>query len=230
MWHQWFNRNVMKLREYFLYAKKKKDYSTIRLLCVSVAPFWRISAGRKLCTLFCVSCTTRRCCFCSNQSVNKRRRRIRVARLTQNSIHYLRPANTLQNGTTLEETNCWIKSLFLFSLCTKYSRRFIKFRLNHWLQMDYFGDVFHTFLGLDSVYYLAVNGTVTSLPVFIQNILNCVPKTNEAFSGLERHYVINVKIFILGWSNPLKGWLTGFFLGLIVFMGCSLTCVYASFF
>ncbi len=53
--------------------------------------------------------------------------------------------------------------------------------------MDYFDDVFHTFLGLDSVIYLAVNGTVTSLPVFIQNILNCVPKMIEAFTGLERH-------------------------------------------
>ncbi len=53
--------------------------------------------------------------------------------------------------------------------------------------MDYFEDVLHTFLGLDSVIYLAVNGTVTSLPVFIQNILNCVPKTNEAFTDLERH-------------------------------------------
>ncbi len=29
---------------------------------------------------------------------------------------------------------------------------------------------------------------------------------------------------------PLKGWLTGFFLGLIVFMGCSLACVHACFF
>ncbi len=28
----------------------------------------------------------------------------------------------------------------------------------------------------------------------------------------------------------LKGWLTGFFLGLIVFMGCSLACVHAWFF
>ena len=37
------------------------------------------------------------------------------------------------------------------------------------------------------IIYLAVYGTVTSLPVFIQNILNCVPKTNEAFTGLERH-------------------------------------------
>ncbi len=40
--------------------------------------------------------------------------------------------------------------------------------------MDYFDDVFHTFLGLDSRIYLAVNGTVRNLPVFIQNILNCV--------------------------------------------------------
>ncbi len=47
--------------------------------------------------------------------------------------------------------------------------------------MDYFDDVFYTFLGLDSVIYLAVNGTVTSFPVFIQNILNCVPKTKYAY-------------------------------------------------
>ncbi len=53
--------------------------------------------------------------------------------------------------------------------------------------MEYSGDAFHTFLDLDSVIYLSVNGTVTSLPVFIQNILNCVLKTNEAFTGLERH-------------------------------------------
>ncbi len=46
---------------------------------------------------------------------------------------------------------------------------------------------FHTFLGLESVIYLAVNGTDTNLPVFIQNILNCVPRTNKAFTGLERH-------------------------------------------
>ncbi len=52
--------------------------------------------------------------------------------------------------------------------------------------MDYFGDVFHTFLGLDSVIYLAVYWAVTILPVLIHNILNCFPKTNEAFMGLER--------------------------------------------
>ncbi len=53
--------------------------------------------------------------------------------------------------------------------------------------MEYPDDAFHTFLGLNSVIYLAVNGTVTNLPVFIQKILNCVPKTNKAFTGMERH-------------------------------------------
>ncbi len=36
-------------------------------------------------------------------------------------------------------------------------------------------------------YVLGSQGTVTNLPVFIQNILNCVPKTNEAVTGLEQH-------------------------------------------
>ncbi len=53
--------------------------------------------------------------------------------------------------------------------------------------MEYPGDALHTFMDLDSVIYLAVNGTDTSLPVFIQNIWNCVLKTNEAFTGSERH-------------------------------------------
>ncbi len=89
---------------------------------------------------------------------------------------------------TDRETNCWINVIIsIFFAYKKYSRRFIKFRLNHWWQMDYFEDVFYTFLGLDSVIYLAVNGTDTSLPVSIQNILNCVSRMNEAFTGLERH-------------------------------------------
>ncbi len=58
--------------------------------------------------------------------------------------------------------------------------------------MEYPGDAFHTFLDLDSVFYFTVNGTVTRLPVLIQNIFNCVPKTfmsleEEVFMGLERH-------------------------------------------
>ncbi len=53
--------------------------------------------------------------------------------------------------------------------------------------MDHSDDAFHTFLGIDSVIYFAVNGTVTSLLVFIQKILNRVPKMDKAFRGLERH-------------------------------------------
>ncbi len=41
-------------------------------------------------------------------------------------------------------------------------------------------DAFYPFMDLDSAIYYAVNGTVTSLPDFIQNILNCVPKMNKA--------------------------------------------------
>ncbi len=51
--------------------------------------------------------------------------------------------------------------------------------------MDFSGVAFNYFLNLDSGIYLAVNGTVTSLLVFISNILNCVLKTNKA--ELERH-------------------------------------------
>ncbi len=49
--------------------------------------------------------------------------------------------------------------------------------------MEYFDDAFHTFMDLDSAIYYAVNGTVTSLQVFIQNILSCIPKTNESLTG-----------------------------------------------
>ncbi len=57
--------------------------------------------------------------------------------------------------------------IFIFFAYKKYYHHFIKFRLNHWWQMDYPGDAFHTFLNLDAVIFLAVNGTATSLPVLI---------------------------------------------------------------
>ncbi len=76
--------------------------------------------------------------------------------------------------------NCWIKSLLSFDFHTKRILvAFITLRLNHWWQMHYFVDFFHTFLDQCIIIFLAVNRTVTSLPVFILNILNCVPKTNE---------------------------------------------------
>ncbi len=60
-----------------------------------------------------------------------------------------------------------VEFFFFFFAYKKYSLRFIKFRLNPWWQMDFPGDDFHTFLDLNGVIYLAVNGTVTSLTVFI---------------------------------------------------------------
>ncbi len=57
--------------------------------------------------------------------------------------------------------------ILVFFAYKKYSRRFITVGLKHGWQMDYFDDVFHTFLDFDRVNYLAINGTVTSIPVFI---------------------------------------------------------------
>ncbi len=99
-----------------------------------------------------------------------------VAQLIQKTVRILCPGDNLQNGATLTQETLQCLNVevcyFCFFPYKKYSRRFITLRLNHWWQMEYSGDAFHTFLGLNSVIYLAVNGTVTSLPVLIQNILN----------------------------------------------------------
>ncbi len=50
--------------------------------------------------------------------------------------------------------------------------------------MDYFIDVLNTFLGLESVSCIV---WVRKLSDLIKNILICVPKMNEAVTGLERH-------------------------------------------
>ncbi len=39
--------------------------------------------------------------------------------------------------------------IFGFFVHKKYSRSFIKWRLNYWCQVDYFNDVLTTFLGLE---------------------------------------------------------------------------------
>ncbi len=73
--------------------------------------------------------------------------------------------------------------------------------------MDYYGDVFHTFLGLDSVIYLAVNGTVTHKPPgFHPKYLKLCSEDKLGFYGFGTTwgYVINDKMFIFGCSNPLK--------------------------
>ncbi len=51
-------------------------------------------------SLFCVRWATRMHCLRSNQSVNRRIRRIPVSRLIQKSVRILRPVDNLQNGAT----------------------------------------------------------------------------------------------------------------------------------
>ncbi len=46
--------------------------------------------------------------------------------------------------------------IFVFFAHKKYSRSFIKLRLNHWCHMDYFNDVLTTFLALERGSTLAV--------------------------------------------------------------------------
>jgi len=52
--------------------------------------------------------------------------------------------------------------------------------------MDYFNDVFSTFLDLESGCYIAVYAGVAQLLDF-KNILICVLKMNEGLTGLEQH-------------------------------------------
>ncbi len=49
--------------------------------------------------------------------------------------------------------------------------------------MDYFEDVFHIFLDLESFIYLAVNGTVTSLPGFYLKYLKLCSEDEQIFYG-----------------------------------------------
>ncbi len=53
--------------------------------------------------------------------------------------------------------------------------------------MDYFTDLLATFLDVDRDYYIAVYGRVREMSECIKNILNFVPKTKEAFTGLEQY-------------------------------------------
>ncbi len=69
----------------------------------------------------------------------------------------------------------------------KYSRSFIKLRLNHSWHMDYFNNVLTTFLDLERGSCVAVYAGFRKLSDFIKHILICVPKMNEGLTGLEWH-------------------------------------------
>ncbi len=79
------------------------------------------------------------------------------------------------------------KSSFLFSVHKKYSRSFVKLRLNHWCHVDYFTNVLAKFLGLKTFLLRCCLWRFRKLLDFIKKILICVLKMNEGFTGLERH-------------------------------------------
>ncbi len=114
----------------------------------------------------------------------ERKQRIHVVHLTQNSIHCLRSVDTLQNGARVTRRRQVISVFFAYK---KYSRSFVKLRLNPWCHMDYFTDLLATFLDLVRSNYIAVYGRVRELSECIKKILICVPKMNEGLTGLEQH-------------------------------------------
>ncbi len=94
-----------------------------------------------------------RCCW--------RRTRKHCSLFTSRGMHthasWYSPELTLKID---EEEKKWLNKviIFVFFAHKKYSRSFIKLRLNHWCHMDYFNDVLTTFLGLECVSCVAVYG------------------------------------------------------------------------
>ncbi len=83
-----------------------------------------------------------------------------------------------QQRLTLKRRNHWIKLFLFFFTHKKYSCS--------WCHMDYFNDVFTTFLGLEHFSCFAVYAGSESSWIH-QKYLNCVRKMNEGLTGLERH-------------------------------------------
>ncbi len=77
--------------------------------------------------------------------------------------------------------------IFVFFANKKYSRSFVKLRLNHRWHMDYFNDVLYVSGPWLSVDILAAYALVRELLEFIKNILICVSNMNENLTCLERH-------------------------------------------
>ncbi len=105
----------------------------------------------------------------------------------------------LQNGATVTRRR---NSYFCF-LCIQ--KVFSSLHIEPLMADGLFWRCLYDFSGPWQCYLLNSQWDVTSPPVFIQNTLNCVPKTNNAFTGLERHggKWFMTTLFILGWSNSL---------------------------
>ncbi len=92
--------------------------------------------------------------------------------------------------------------IFVFFVHKKYSRIFVKLRLNHWCHMDYFNDLLAMFLSLDHVRILAVYKRALGIH---QKYLNLCSEDEWRSYGFETtwRWVTNDRIFIFGWTIPL---------------------------
>ncbi len=165
MWHQWFNRNFTKLREYFVH-KENKNNDFIQQF-VSSAALWSHVTFR---------------------SKHKRRKQhIRVQCCRHRKAYVVYVCDTLRNGATgLREGDELLNKVVIFVVFAhkKYFRSSVKLQLNHWCHMDYFTDLLAKFLSLDCVNSIAVNGRVRELSECIKNILICAPKILQVWNDM----------------------------------------------
>ncbi len=157
--------NVINVPSHVPYFKNKRH---------PVAPFSRVS--RKHHMLFCV-----RRCLRFDLNVNNVSAYIRC--ICVYVCDTLKMAPGWHGGDKLLNKVV----IFVFFANKKYSRSFVKLRLNPWCHMDYFNDVLATFLSLDRGNILAFYGRDREFSEFIKNIFICVPKMNKGLTGLERH-------------------------------------------
>ncbi len=93
-----------------------------------------------------------------------------------------------RNRRDEEEKNCWIKSLH-----KKYSRSFVKLRLNHWCHINYLQYFITTFLCLECVRNLVVYGESQKALEFYPKYLNLSSKDERRSDGfgMTWRWVIN---------------------------------------
>ncbi len=94
--------------------------------------------------------------------------------------------------------------VIVFFAHKKYSRSFIKLRLNPWCHMDCFTDVLATFLCIDCGSILAVYGGSDSSQIPSKYLNLCSEDERRSYGfGTTWGWVINERIFIFGWTIPL---------------------------
>ncbi len=172
----------MKLREYFLYAKKKKttlfnNSSPLRQRSAILENIrWMQAAYAVLCQPCCMDTSST---FVYYLIWTKTAYPCGAADTELRTLLASSGYSPKWSYADAEETNCWIKSFFFFFAYKKYYRSFITLRLNHWWQMDYSDDVFYTFLGLDSVNCLDSH----KIPGFHPKYLKLCSKDKQSFYG-----------------------------------------------